>query len=75
MASTNRPSPPRNRTGRMQLRANTGLNKGEAHHAPENALRIGRQGEIRDRFSEGQLSRAEENCTTRAVDAQRKGPD
>ena len=34
----------------MQRRANTGLNKGEAHHA----LRIGRQGEIRDRSSEGQ---------------------
>ena len=26
----------------MQLRANTGLNKGEAHHALKNALRIGR---------------------------------
>ena len=34
----------------MQCRANTGLNKGEAHHA----LRIGRQVEIRDRSSEGQ---------------------
>jgi len=34
----------------MQRRANTGLNKGEAHHA----LSIGRQGEIRDRTSEGQ---------------------
>ena len=32
----------------MQRRANTGLNKGEAHHALKNALRIGRQGEIRD---------------------------
>ena len=31
-----------------------GLNKGEAHHALKNALRIGRQGEIRDRTSEGQ---------------------
>ena len=30
--------------------ANTGLNKGEAHHA----LRIGRWDEIRDRSSEGQ---------------------
>ena len=38
----------------MQRRANTGLNKGEAHHALKNALRIGRQGEIRDRSSEGQ---------------------
>ena len=38
----------------MQRRANTGLNKGEAHHALKNALRIGRQGEIRDRTSEGQ---------------------
>ena len=28
----------------MQCRANTGLNKGEAHHALKNALRIGRQG-------------------------------
>ncbi len=31
-----------------------GLNKGEAHHALKNALRIGRQGEIRDRATEGQ---------------------
>ena len=38
----------------MQRRANTGLNKGEAHHALKNALRIGRQGEIRDRSSESQ---------------------
>ena len=38
----------------MQRRANTGLNKGEAHHALKNALRIGRQGEIRGRSSEGQ---------------------
>ena len=38
----------------MQRRANNGLNKGEAHHALKNALRIGRQGEIRDRSSEGQ---------------------
>ena len=37
----------------MQRRANTGLNKGEAHHALKNALRIGRQGEIRDRSSQG----------------------
>ena len=35
----------------MQLRSNTGLNKGEAHHAFKNALRIGCQGEIRDRSS------------------------
>ena len=41
----------------MQRRANTGLNKGEAHHALKNALRIGRQGEIRDRSSEGQQYR------------------
>ena len=34
----------------MQRRANVGLNKGEVHHA----LRIGRQGEIRDRSIEGQ---------------------
>ena len=38
----------------MQRRASTGLNKGEAHHALKNALRIGRQGEIRDRSSEAQ---------------------
>ena len=39
---------------RMRRRAHSGLNKGEAHHALKNALRIGRQGEIRDRSSEGQ---------------------
>ena len=38
----------------MQRRANIGLNKGESHHALKNALRIGRQGEIRDRTAEGQ---------------------
>jgi len=38
----------------MQRRAQIGLNKGAAHHALKNALRIGRQGEIRDRTSEGQ---------------------
>ncbi len=38
----------------MQRRAQIGLNKGEAHHALKNALRIGRQGEIRDRTFEGQ---------------------
>ncbi|WP_029061426.1 Tn3 family transposase [Labrenzia sp. DG1229] len=38
----------------MQRRAQIGINKGEAHHALKNALRIGRQGEIRDRTSEGQ---------------------
>ena len=38
----------------MQRRAQIGLNKGEAHHALKNALRIGRQGEIRDRTSDGQ---------------------
>ena len=38
----------------MQRRATVGLNKGEAHHALKNALRIGRQGEIRDRTAEGQ---------------------
>jgi TnpA family transposase len=38
----------------MQRRAQIGLNKGEAHHALKNALRIGRQGEIRDRTVEGQ---------------------
>lgn len=38
----------------MQRRANIGLNKGEAHHALKNALRIGRQGEIRDRTTKDQ---------------------
>ena len=38
----------------MCRRAHIGLNKGEPHHALKNALRIGRQGEIRDRSSEGQ---------------------
>ena len=38
----------------LQRRAQNGLNKGEAHHALKNALRIGRQGEIRDRTTEGQ---------------------
>ncbi|MGJ8624137.1 MAG: Tn3 family transposase [Yoonia sp.] len=38
----------------MQRRVQIGLNKGEAHHALKNALRIGRQGEIRDRTIEGQ---------------------
>ena len=38
----------------MQRRAQVGLNKGESHHALKNALRIGRQGEIHDRTTEGQ---------------------
>ena len=38
----------------LRRRVHAGLNKGEAHHALKNALRIGRQGEIRDRTSEGQ---------------------
>lgn len=38
----------------MQRRAQIGLNKGEAHHALKNALRIGRQGEVRDRTAKGQ---------------------
>ena len=38
----------------MQRRAQIGLNKGESHHALKNALRIGRQGEIRDRSTERQ---------------------
>ncbi|MDK9477033.1 Tn3 family transposase, partial [Klebsiella pneumoniae] len=38
----------------MQRRAQIGLNKGEAHPALKNALRIGRQGEIRDRTTAGQ---------------------
>ena len=38
----------------MQRRADTGLNKGNAHHTLKSALRIGLQGEIRDRSSEAQ---------------------
>ena len=38
----------------MQWRASLGLGKGEAHHALKSALRIGRQGEIRDRTSGAQ---------------------
>jgi TnpA family transposase len=38
----------------MQRRAQIGLNTAEAHHALKNALRSGRQGEIRDRTAEGQ---------------------
>jgi TnpA family transposase len=38
----------------MQRRAQIGLNKGESHHSLKTALRIGRQGEIRDRTAEGQ---------------------
>ena len=41
----------------MRRRAHIGLNKGESHHALKNALRIGRQGEIRDRSTEGQYYR------------------
>lgn len=41
----------------MQRRAQIGLNKGEPHHALKNAPRIGRQGEIRDRTTEGQHCR------------------
>lgn len=41
----------------LQRWAQIGLNKGEAHHALKNAIRIGRQGEIRDRTSEGQRYR------------------
>lgn len=43
--------------GDLQRRAQLGLNKGEAHHALKNALRIGRQGEIRDRSRENQRYR------------------
>ncbi|WP_241379618.1 Tn3 family transposase, partial [Klebsiella pneumoniae] len=38
----------------MQRRDQIGLNKGEGHHALKNALRSGRQGEIRDRTTAGQ---------------------
>lgn len=41
----------------LQRRAQVGLNKGEAHHALKNAIRIGRQGEIRDRTSQAQRFR------------------
>lgn len=37
----------------LQRRTQAGLNKGESHHALKNALRIGRQGEVRDRTAEG----------------------
>lgn len=37
----------------MRRRAQIGPNKGEAQHAMKNALRIGRQGEPRDRTAEG----------------------
>ncbi|EKE74432.1 transposase Tn3 family protein [Celeribacter baekdonensis B30] len=37
--------------------AQIGLNNGEAHHALKNALRIGCQGEIRDRSSRAQDDR------------------
>ena len=40
----------------MQRRAQIGLNKREAHHALKNALRIERQGEIRDRTTEGHIT-------------------
>ena len=49
-------------------RASLGLNKGEAHHALKSALRIGRQGEIRDRTSEAQHFRiAGLNLLTAAI--------
>lgn len=52
----------------LQRRAQIGLNKGEAHHALKNALRIGRQGEIRDRTTEGQHYRiAELNLLTAII--------
>ena len=45
-------------TAKLQRRTQIGLNKGEAHHALKNALRIGRQGEIRDRSSRAQDDRS-----------------
>lgn len=41
----------------LQRPAQIGLNKDDAHHALKNALRIGRQGEIRDRSSRAQDDR------------------
>ena len=41
----------------LQRRTQIGLSKGEAHHALKSALRIGRQGEIRDRSSRAQYDR------------------
>lgn len=41
----------------LQRRAQIGLNKGEAYDALKNALRIDRQGEIRDRSSRDQDDR------------------
>lgn len=37
-----------------QRRTRIGRNKGDAHHALKNALRMGRQAKIRDRTTEGQ---------------------
>ena len=42
----------------MQRGDALGLNKGEVHHALKSALRIGRQGEIRDRTSEAHSQRS-----------------
>ena len=38
----------------LQRRAQTGLNKGEAHHALKRAIAFHRRGEIRDRTTDGQ---------------------
>lgn len=41
-------------TAHMQRRAHVRFDKGEAHHAFKNAIRIGCQGELRARTAEGQ---------------------
>lgn len=41
----------------LQRRAQTGPNKGEAHHALKRAISFHRRGEIRDRSAEGQHCR------------------
>ena len=55
--SERRAGPSAGRSPYGQRRANTGLNKGEAHHALKNALRTGRHREIRYCSSEGQHCR------------------
>jgi TnpA family transposase len=52
----------------MQRRTQIGLNKGEAHHALKNALRIGRQGKIRNRTAEGQHFRMAGHNLLAAID-------
>lgn len=50
-----------------QAARSDGFNKGEAHHALKNALRIGRQGEIRDRTTGGRYRIAGLNPATAII--------